>query len=513
MSEPQSHAAGTVYLVGAGPGEPGLITLRGADCLRCADVVVYDALVNPRLLELAPDAAERVAVGKRHGKRSMPQEAIHELLLRHARAGKNVVRLKGGDPLVFGRGGEEAAALRAAGLPYEIVPGVTAGVAVPAFAGIPVTHREYASAVAFVTAHEDPCKPSSTLDWPALARFPGTLVFYMGVARLPGLAEALQRHGMPADTPVAVIAHGTTPAQRSVRGTLSDIARQVESERVCAPAVIVVGRVVNLADQVAWFENRPLFGQRVVVTRPAHQAGGLVEQLAALGSEVLELPAVRIEPPADGAPVDRAIAELDDYGWLVFTSANGVRSFLDRVRELGHDARLLGGHKIAAIGAATSRELERYQLKADLRPAEARSESLAAALGQAGPKRPLLLLRAEQGREVLADDLRAAAVPFHEVAVYRSVEHELDRAILDRMAAGEVDWITLTSAGIARAVLGRVPSEVRAQIGKRIRVASISPITSATVRELGGEVAAEAGSPSTEALVQAILYASSRQVS
>jgi uroporphyrinogen III methyltransferase/synthase len=500
------QAIGVVYLVGAGPGDPRLITLRGVECLRAADVVVYDSLANARLLEFAAPHAERVPVGKRHGERCMAQEAINELLVSEARAGKTVVRLKGGDPFVFGRGGEEAAALRAAGVRYEIVPGVTAGVAVPAYAGIPVTHRELASAVAFVTGHEDPDKSESNLDWPGLAAFPGTLVFYMGVSRLASLSEALIRHGKPPTTAAAVIEWGTSPAQRTVTGTLNDIAGRVQSAGLCAPAVIVVGQVASLAESLRWFEDRPLFGKRVVITRPAHQSAQMADRLTSLGAEVLELPAVRIEPPPDWGTVDAAINELSDYGWLVFTSANGVGFFMDRLAARGRDARAFGHARIAAIGAATARELERYHLRADLVPDEANSESLVEALRGQGAGTRLLLLRADHGREALPDGLRAVGIPFDEIAVYRSLDETTwDSAIVDRIARGEVDWITLTSPRIVRSLMSHLPDQAKAQLGTRTKLASISPLTSAAAVEYGLAVAAEAGTPSSNALIDAIL--------
>jgi uroporphyrinogen III methyltransferase/synthase len=506
MASRSDTQIGTVYLVGAGPGDPRLITLRGAECLRAADVVVYDSLANARLLDFAPPHAEAVPVGKRHGERCMSQEAINELLVNQARAGKTVVRLKGGDPFVFGRGGEEAAALRAAGVPYEIVPGVTAGVAVPAYAGIPVTHREFASAVAFITGHEDPDKPESTLDWPGLAAFPGTLIFYMGVSRLANLSESLIRHGRPATTPAAVIEWGTSPAQRTVTGTLNDIAGRVQTAGLCAPAVIVIGQVASLAQSLRWFEDRPLFGQRVVITRPAHQSASMIDRLVSLGAEVMELPAVRIEPPVDWGPVDQAIDRLADYGWLVFTSANGVSFFMNRVAELGRDARAIGQARIAAIGDATARELERFHLRADLVPDEANSESLVEAFRRQGPGQRLLLLRADRGREALPDGLRAAGIPYDEVTVYRHVdETNWDAAVVERIAHGDVDWITLTSPRIVRSLMAHVPESAKAQLGKRIKLASISALTSAAAKECGLAIAAEARTASADALVDAIL--------
>jgi uroporphyrinogen III methyltransferase/synthase len=498
--------SGTVYLVGAGPGDPTLLTLRGTECLRIAEVVVYDSLINPKLLSLAPVGAECVCVGKRHGERSMQQAEINELMIRHARAGRSVARLKGGDPCVFGRTGEEMVALRAANVPFEIVPGVTAGVAAPAYAGIPVTHRDHASAVAFVTGHEDPSKASNQLDWPALASFPGTLVFYMGVRRLPQLADSLMRHGRPADTPAAVIERGTTPNQRTVVGTLSDIARKMHDASMCPPAVIVVGGVAEFATSLRWFEERPLFGQRIVITRPPHQATSAVQRLTALGADVFELPAIRIEPILDRAAVSRAIAEMRRYEWVVFTSANGVEAFRRHVADSGRDARVLGSVRVAVIGDGTANELERqFQVRADLVPATGSSESLVAALVGTGSSGRVLLLRAEQARAALPDGLKAAGMPFDDIAVYRTLAStDWDTTLLSRMEQGEADWIIVTSPRIVQVLAESLPGKARAHIGHAIKVATISPITSAAVRQHGWVVAAEAAETNMSAVADAI---------
>jgi uroporphyrinogen III methyltransferase/synthase len=436
----------------------------------------------------------------------MAQEAINELMIAHARAGRSVVRLKGGDPCVFGRAGEELAALQAAAVAFEIVPGVTAGVAAPAYAGIPVTHREYASAVAFITGHEDPSKPDSQLDWPALAAFPGTLVFYMGVRRLPQLAESLVQHGKSGDTPAAVIQWGTTPKQSTVTAPLRQIAERAQHAGLCPPAVIVVGRVADLAGKLRWFEDRPLFRQRVVITRPAHQTASMSDRLTALGAEVLELPAIRIEPPGEWSRLDRAIAEMERYDWVVFTSANGVHSFSRRVAQLGLDARALGHVRIAAIGSATAEELERqFHIRADLVPHEANSESLVDAIRETDATR-LLLLRADQGRDALPDGLRAAGIAFDEIAVYRMLdETEWDEEVLGHIERAEVDWITITSPRIARTLATGLPIKVKSHIGGRVKLASISPLTSAAVRQSGWVVTVEAAEATTDALIDAMI--------
>ncbi len=379
-----ASAPAKVYLVGAGPGDPGLLTRRGEAVLSRADVVVYDHLASTRLLDLAPASALRIAAGKSIGHCTLTQDEINSLLIDHARAGRSVVRLKGGDPLVFGRGAEEALSLRAAAIPFEIVPGVTAGVGVTAYAGIAVTHRAAASAVAFVTGHGDPEADAghNRLDWPALSRFPGTLVVYMGVTHLAAICRTLLRLGKPPDTPAAVIEAGTLSSQRTEVATLETIAQVAGRAGVRPPALLVVGPVVSLREDLAWFEQLPLFGQRIVVTRPRDEGARSAAMLEALGAEVLLAPTVEVRPITDREPLDSAIARLADYQWLVFTSANGVRFFVQELESRGRDLRSLGHLKLAAIGPATARALAEIHLRADLIPDSYRSECLAAALGR-----------------------------------------------------------------------------------------------------------------------------------
>ncbi len=373
---------GKVYLVGAGPGEPGLLTRRGEAVLSRADVVVYDHLASARLLDLAARDALRICAGKSVGHCTMTQDRIHEVLIEHARLGRSVVRLKGGDPLIFGRGAEEAAALRAAGIPFEIVPGVTAGVGATAYSGIPVTHRSLASAVAFVTGHTDPesAEAGAGLDWAALARFPGTLVVYMGVTHLAAICRALIREGKPIETPAAIIESGTLPGQRTRVAKLATIAEAAQQSDIRPPALLVVGAVVAMRDQLDWYESLPLFGQRILVTRPAHEASRAAAVLEALGAEAILAPTVEIRPISDPRPLDEAIARLGEFHWLVFTSSSGVRFFLERLQHSGRDLRALGHLQIATIGPATAETLAEYHLRADLVPESYRSESLAAAL-------------------------------------------------------------------------------------------------------------------------------------
>ncbi|MEA2631258.1 MAG: uroporphyrinogen methyltransferase / synthase [Chloroflexota bacterium] len=499
---------GVVDLVGAGPGDPGLLTRRGEAVLARAEVVVYDHLASPRLLDLAPRSALLICAGKSIGHCTLTQDQIHALLVEHARRGRRVVRLKGGDPYVFGRGAEEVAHLRAAGVAVRVVPGVTAAVGVTAYAGVPITHRDVASAVAFVTGHDDPESPSGPahcrLDWPALARFPGTLVVYMGVTHLPALCRTLIREGKPAATPAALIGSGTLARQRTVVGTLDDLAGRVAEARLGPPGLLVVGEVVSRRPALNWFEELPLFGQRVVVTRPIDEADRAAAELEALGAEVLIAPTVEILPPADHAPIDDAIARLDTFEWIVFTSGNGVRSFLGRLEAQGRDLRALGASKLAAIGPATAEVLAGYHLRADLVPESVRSEALAEALAPRVAGRRVLLARADRGRTLLLDELGRIA-DVEQVAVYRNADVEaLPPAVLDRIAEGTIDWITLTSSAIAERLHALLPDEARHQIGRSIRLASLSPVTTATAARLGWPVAAEAGTYTWPGLVRAL---------
>ena len=503
MSKPREPL---VFLVGAGPGHPELLTLRAAACLAKADLVLYDKLVPPRILDYAPASAERVCVtelAERHAERC---SLVHDTLIAAARQGRRVVRLKGGDPFIFGRGGEEAEALRLNDIPYEIVPGVTAAVAAGAYAGIPLTHRECASAVAFVTGHENPHKAESALDWAALARFPGTLAVYMGFGRLPQIVTALVANGKDPATPAAVVQLASTPDQRTVVATLRDLPTAVQSAGLAAPAVVLIGPVVALRQRLAWFEQRPLFGKRVLVTRPLHQASELVRRLEELGASPFILPAVAIREPADWLPVDGALAELGRYQWLVFTSANGVHALVRRLRQTGRDLRALGSVRLAAIGPGTADVLRTYHLDPDLVPPEFRSESLAEALMEQARGQRVLLVRADRGRDVLRQELaRVASVD--QVAVYAQVD-VLDphSDVLNCLRRGEIDYVTLTSTNIARAVIGVLDQVSRDRIAAgEVKLVSISPVTSAAIRELELPVAAEATQYTVAGLVEALV--------
>jgi uroporphyrinogen III methyltransferase / synthase len=484
---------GIVHLVGAGPGDPGLLTARALELIAAADVILHDRLIPESALDGAREDAELVYVGKRPGRPSVPQSQIDALLVEHGRAGRRVVRLKGGDPFVFGRGGEEAQALRDAGVPFEVVPGVTAGIAAPAYAGIPVTHRDEASAVAFVTAHEDPDKPESAIDWDALGRFPGTLVFYMGVGRLLATAQRLIAAGRPASEAVAVVERGTLPGQRTVLGTLETIAQRAAEAQVRPPSITVVGSVSTLAPGLAWVEDRPLHDVTVAVTRARAQASGLAGRLRELGAQVVEAPAIRVVPLPGPAP------DLAKYDLVCLTSPNGVRLLFERLADAGADARALAGATVAAIGPGTARALRDRGVLADVVPERFVAEGLVEALA-GRPVRRALVARAREARDVLPDALRERGVEVDVLALYETVADALDPAARDAVAAAQ--YVTFTSSSTVRFLLEALggPEPLAAA-----RLASIGPVTSATLREHGLEPALEAPRHDIDGLVDALM--------
>jgi uroporphyrinogen III methyltransferase / synthase len=499
---------GIVYLVGAGPGDPKLLTLRGKECLERADVVLYDYLANPALLGFAPARAERIYVGRRGRGQYQDQGEINRLLIEKARAGKVVVRLKGGDPFVFGRGGEEAEAVAGAKLPFEIVPGVTSAVAAPAYAGIPVTHRTLASTVTFVTGHEDPTKDAEALEWPRLATAHGTLVFLMGVKNLPAIVANLKREGKPADTPAAVIRWGTKPGQRTVIGTLGTIAGMAAEAQIEPPSIIVIGDVVRLREQLNWFETRPLFGKRVLVTRAREQAGELSSLLAEQGAEPVECPTIQIAPPGSWAELDEAIAGLRRYQWLVFTSVNGVRPFMERLRRKGLDGRAVAGLRLCCIGPRTAEALASFGLRADVIPAEYQAEGLIEAMKAAGVKgQRVLIPRAAVAREILPEQLRALGADVHVATAYRTVlpEVEADR-VKDLLKKQALHVLTFASSSTVRNFSGLFGSreEMRRLTGGAV-VACIGPVTAKTAAEEGLPVTITAAENTIPALVDAIV--------
>jgi uroporphyrinogen III methyltransferase/synthase len=503
MTNTPSTVPGPVYLVGAGPGDRGLITVRAVECIQQADVVLYDYLANPAALEYASPSAELVCLGHHSSGRKLSPEQIVDRMLAAAQRGKTVVRLKGGDPMVFGRGGDETDALREAGIPYEIVPGVTAGLAVASFCEIPITHHDDASAVALIAGRERDDKAESHLDYGALARFPGTLVFYMGVRQAAQWSRALIDRGKSPQTPVAIVRWCSRAQQQTVRCTLATVAEVVGREGLRPPAIIVVGKVVDHAPQLSWFAERPLFGTRVLVAGSPGTAQKLRDRLAVLGADVITQPAVRITDPPDWAPVDAALDRLAQYDWLVFTSGNGVDYLVRRLLDCGGDVRALGQVKLAAVGSGTAERLTRYHVHADLVPKKFNAEGLAEALVGKAAGRRFLLARASRDRPVLAAALRNAGAQVDQVVVYSSVDVEdpnPDVAIA--LSSDEIDWVTVTSSATAQSLVRLYGDALR-----RARLASISPMTSVALRELGFEPAAEASPHTAAALVDAILHA------
>jgi uroporphyrinogen III methyltransferase/synthase len=503
-----SEPPGIVFLVGAGPGDPGLITVRGGKLLEQADVVVYDYLSNPRLLSHCPQA-EAIYVGKKAAAHSMPQEQINSLLIEQARLGKKVVRLKGGDPFVFGRGGEECQALAEAGIRFEIVPGVTAAIAAPAYAGIPVTHRDFNSSFTVVTGHErDDGEPAGDIQWDVIAKLP-CVAFYMGVKSLPRICQKLMESGMAPQTPAATIQWGTMPAQRTVVSTLSTLPADVAAAKLGAPAISIFGRVVEMRAAISWAEKRPLFGQTILVTRSRHQASELSQKLEDLGSAVIEAPTIELRPPENMQPVDAALASAGTFDWVCFTSANGVAAAKKRLLEIGKDARAFGTAKIAAIGDATAEAIQRELcLNVDACPREFVAEALADELRerQEVSGRRFLLLRADIARPLLRDRLVAGgAAEVKDVAIYEThPARQLPAGAIQALESGSIRWITFTSSSTVTNFLQLLGPDFRGKLAS-VKLASIGPITSKTLRDAGLEPAVQAKNFNIDGLVEAIL--------
>ncbi|MEY2547542.1 MAG: uroporphyrinogen methyltransferase / synthase, partial [Verrucomicrobiota bacterium] len=493
---------GKCFLVGAGPGDLGLVTLRAKECVERAEVIVYDYLCNPEMLRWAPENAERIFAGKKAGAHTLTQEQINALLVEKTREGKIVVRLKGGDPFLFGRGGEEAEALAAGGLPFVIVPGVTSAIAGPAYAGIPVTHRGKNSHVTFFTGHEDPEKSESAIDFAALAKLGGTQVMLMGVERIEAIAREMLANGVRKDLPVAVIRWATTERQETLVATLENVAERVAAESFSAPAIVVFGEVVNLRKQLNWFEDRPLFGKRIVVTRTRTQAGVLTEQLRGLGADVIELPTIRIEPPTDLRAFAELVQDAHAYDWLVFTSPNGVSAFFDLFYKLYDDAREIGAARIAAIGPATAQRLKDFHMHVDLQPEEFVAESLVREFRKAGGLENLrvLIARAEKARDLLPKELSALGAIVDEGFAYRTVpETRDDIGARRRLLEEGADLITFTSSSTVENFLA-----LGLPWPPKMQLASIGPVTSKTARDHGLEVAIEARRHDIPGLVEAV---------
>ena len=500
---------GIVYLVGAGPGDPGLLTVRARDLLATCDAIAFDALANPAIVKSARAANPRALlhdVGKRGGDAdSMSQTDINALLVELARDGKRVVRLKGGDPLVFGRGSEEAQALAEAGVQFEIVPGITAGIAAAAYAGIPVTHRGVATSVTFVTGHEDPAKPETQTDWQALARAGGTIVLYMGVKTLPRIAEALVAGGMSADTPAAAVQWGTHARQRTVTATLTTLASVAASAGLTAPVITVIGNVVDLRAEIAWFDHRPLFGRRVVVTRASAQATALHSALSDAGADVIEMPALRIEPLRTPA-LRHALETIGAYEWVVFTSQNAVQLTWEALRSGGADARALAGRKIACVGRATGDALVSMGIVPDVIPARFNAESVLATMAPRDDVRGtrVLYLAAEGARDVLPVGMRELGCTVDVVPVYRTITDAADSSsVREALVAGDVDAVTFASASAVRGYVNAIGGE----LARWAPAVSIGPVTSAAAREAGLTLIGEAAEASIEGLVEATVEA------
>ncbi len=498
-------ASGFVSLVGAGPGDPGLLTVKGLQRLQAAEGVLYDRLIDPGLVDHAPASAERIYVGKEAQRHALTQSEINALLVARGLAGKRVVRLKGGDPLVFGRGGEELEALRAAGVAFEVGPGITSAIAAAAYAGIPITHRGYTSSFSVVTGHEDPTKPDTSIDWPHLAKATGTLVFLMGVENLPSIVARLIEHGRDATTPVALVRHGTWADQEVVTGTLATITGLLADRHFPPPAVIVVGEVVSLRETLRWWDTRPLFGARVLVTRAREQASDLARRLADLGANVLEAPAITIAEPEDFGPLDAAIDSLDQFGWVVFTSANGVGGLFRRLAARGRDARAFGSAQVAAVGPGTSAALAERGITADYQPERFLTAAVAeglTGLGVAGQR--VLLPRTDIVSEDLAAALTAAGATVDQVVAYRTlVPDHLEPEVAQTLRAGAIDVVTFASASTVRNLVGLLGADAP-QVLARARIASIGPITSAAARAAGLRVDVEATEHTIPGLVDAV---------
>ena len=492
---------GIGYLVGAGPGDPGLITVRGLECLRSAEVLLYDDLANPILVEEVSDLCERIYVGKRAGFKAKSQEETNDLFVDRIKKGKRTVRLKGGDPYVFGRGGEETLALMSEGLPFEVVPGVTSGFAAAAYAGIPVTHRGVSTQVTLVTGHEDPTKPDAQVDWEALGKAGGTLVVYMGVGKRKLYADRLIAGGMSADTPVAVIQWGTRPEQHSVRGQL----RNLHELEVASPAAIVIGAVAGM--DLAWFTDRPLSGKTIAVTRSRKQSSDLVRLLRDAGAEVLEIPTIEINNPNSWAEVDEQINCIDTFSWLAFASPNSVDRFINRVLQTTGDIRGLGRLKIAAVGPATTKRVESYFLSVALTPREHRAECLAKVLGDTmGDDERLLYPRAAKGRDVMPTLLKERGVHVKDVVVYQTGKpSEVPQAALNRFREGQVSLVTFTSSSTVWHFDDLMADEGLLEVAKATPSASIGPTTSDTIRELGYDLVVQA--PATDISVPGLVSA------
>ncbi|MBN2570273.1 MAG: uroporphyrinogen-III C-methyltransferase [Deltaproteobacteria bacterium] len=494
---------GKVYIVGSGPGDPGLITVRGVQCIRRSDVIVYDYLMGQEILRYASADARLIYVGKKGGEHTMSQERINQILVDEAKAGNRVARIKGGDPFVFGRGGEEAQALHLNGIPFEIIPGVTSAIAVPSYAGIPLTHRNITSTAVFVTGHEDPTKKESDIDWEAIASI-GTIVFLMGVKNLPTIVAKLVEKGRDPGTKVALIRWGTTPRQETLTGSLDTIVKLVEEQDFKPPAVFVVGDVAGLRGELSWFEKKPLFGKGIVITRPEAQSAEFADLLYEEGARVIPFPTIKIVPPESFDDLDGAIEHIGKYNWIVFTSVNGVGYFFDRLFYLGKDARNLAGVGICAIGPATSRAVERYGIRVDLVPDNYVSESVVTAFEKVGiAGKRILIPRAEIARDLIPESLAEMSALCDVLTVYRTISSRLTKEEFSKIAqTNTIDVITFTSPSTVNNFINIVGKD---NIPPDTRIACIGPVTKIAAEEAGLTVHIVAESYTTEGVVHAMI--------
>ena len=496
-----------VYLVGAGPGDPGLITVKGMECIKEADVVVYDRLVNPSLLNYASKDAELIYVGKSPERHTLHQEEINSLLVAKALEDKVVTRLKGGDSFVFGRGGEEALELVKNNISFEIVPGITSAIAVPAYAGIPVTHRGLTSNVAFITGNEDPTKEDTDIDWAKISTGVGTLVFLMGMANLPKIVEKLIENGRPSGTPVALIRWGTLPEQTTLTATLKDIVQKAEEQKFKNPAIIIVGEVVSLREQLKWVEKKPLWGKRVLVTRSREQASVFSKMIQDLGGQPIEFPTIDIIPPEDYTPLDKAISTVENFDWIIFTSINGVQAFYERLLLKKMDFRRLKDVRICAVGPKTKEELEKYGLIVDYVPGEYRAEIIIEKMqGENLKDKKILLPRADIARKILPEALKTLGADVHEVIAYQTVKGSGGAFdVRDLLEDKKINIITFTSSSTVKNFVGMFDKSELSELLQGVKLASIGPITTQTAVDLGLSIDIEASEYTLDGLLQAIV--------
>lgn len=495
-----------VYLVGAGPGDPGLISVKGMQCIKKGDVIIYDYLVSTTLVKEARKEAEIIYVGKKGNQHTLEQEGINKLITEKAKENKIVVRLKGGDPYVFGRGGEEALFLKENNVPFEVVPGITAAVAAPCYAGIPVTHRSYTSSFGLITGHEDPTKEQSDIDWEKISTGVGTLTFYMGIKNLPNIVEQLVKHGRSKDTPVAVIRWGTTTSQETVTGTLSDIVEKAKN--IKPPAITIVGEVVKLRDQLNWFEARPLFGKSIIVTRSRDQASEFSEKLTDLGAKVLEFPTISIAPPDSFGPLDKEIEGLESVDWIIFTSVNGVDSFFNRLFDLDGDVRDLKGVKICSIGPATTERIKGYHIRVDCQPPKYVAESVVETLKEVEDLKGkrILMPRADIARSYLPEELQKMGAEVSDVVAYKTIPASNgDGNVLEDLKNGLVDIVTFTSSSTVRNFVKIVGKDNLELFKEKVTFASIGPITTTTAEEMKINISVNADEYTIPGLVKAIV--------